>query len=187
MATHTSAATHMTAGANRPTNTPAVSDSPHNPRPPIILNANGSSYPPTPQNLIHNAGTMVVTNSAYGTYAVAPETIATIYGSNLAAGPVQAQVLPLPTMLGGITVNLKDATGATFAVPLIYVSPNQVNCVIPKGVAIGVATLIVSNGNATSTWTAMTGATAPGLDSANQTGQGPRPAQSTHAHTYPHP
>jgi uncharacterized protein (TIGR03437 family) len=122
---------------------------------------------------------MVVTNSAYGTYAVAPETIATIYGSNLAAAPVQAQVLPLPTMLGGITVNLKDATGATFAVPLIYVSPNQVNCVIPKGVAIGVATLVVSNGNATSTGTAKIGATAPGLYSANQTGQGPAAAQIT--------
>jgi uncharacterized protein (TIGR03437 family) len=154
------------------------------PRPPVVLNANGSPYPQTPQNTIHSPGTIVVTNSAYGTYSVAPETIASIYGSNLAAAPQQAQSLPLPTTLGGITVALKDATGATFQVPLIYVSPTQVNCVIPKGVAIGVAMLIVSNGSGTSTGNAMIGVTAPGLYTANQTGQGPAAAQVTGGQTY---
>jgi uncharacterized protein (TIGR03437 family) len=153
------------------------------PRPPVVLSGNGSPYPPVPQNLIHPAGTMVMTNSAYGTYAVAPEAIATIYGSNLAAAPQQAQSQPLPTTLGGVTVTLKDASGATFQAPLIYVSSNQVNCVIPKGVAIGVATLIVS-GNATSTGTAMIGATAPGLYTANLSGQGPVAAQVTDGQTY---
>src|SRR5260370_1084059 len=100
-----------------------------------IPNTIGRPYPTTPQKRRHPAGTMVVTNSAYGTYAIAPEAIATIYGSNLASGPVQASVLPLPTMLGGITVNLKDATGATCSLPLIYVSPNQVNGLIPKPVS----------------------------------------------------
>jgi uncharacterized protein (TIGR03437 family) len=153
------------------------------PRPPVILSGSGSPYPPAPQNQIHPAGTLVMTNSAYGTYAVAPETIATIYGSNLAAAPMQAQSQPLPTTLGGVTVTLKDASGASFAVPLIYVSPSQVNCVIPKGVAIGVATLIVS-GNATSTGTAVIGGAAPGLYTANLTGQGPAAAQVTDGQTY---
>ena len=57
------------------------------PRPPVLMNAKGSPYPLTLQNLAHLTGTLAATNSAYGTYALAPETIASLYGSNLAAAP----------------------------------------------------------------------------------------------------
>jgi uncharacterized protein (TIGR03437 family) len=128
---------------------------------------------------VHAAGTLVAANSAYGTYALAPETIASLYGSNLAAAPLQAQSLLLPTNLGGVTVTLKDAAGGLFPVPLFYVSPNQVNWLVPRGVATGVATVTVVNANAnagggaTFTGTAMIAPTAPGLYTANLSGQGP--------------
>jgi phospholipase C len=154
------------------------------PRAPVLLNANGSPYPPTPQTLVHPAGTLSATNSAYGTYALAPETIASIYGSGLAAGTQQAQSQPLPTMLGGVTVTLKDANGGVFPAQLFYVSPNQVNWLVPKGAASGVATLTLANGSTMFTGTAAIASTAPGLYTANLTGQGPAAAQMTNGQTY---
>lgn len=154
------------------------------PRAPVPLIAAGSPYPPTPQTLVHPAGTLVSTNSAYGTYALAPETIASAYGSNLAAAPVQAQSQPLPANLGGVTVTLKDSTGAVFPASLFYVSPSQVNWLVPKGAASGVATVTLTNGSATFTGTATISSTAPGLYTATSTGQGPAAAQVTDGHTY---
>ena len=154
------------------------------PRPPMLMNPLGSPYPPTPQNLVHGTGTLVATNSAYGTYALAPETIASLYGSNLAAAPQSAQSQPLPTTLGGVTVTLQDANGGLFPAPLFYVSPNQVNWLVPKGAATGVATVTLADGSATFTGTALISPTAPGLFTANLTGQGPAAAQVTNGQNY---
>jgi phospholipase C len=82
------------------------------PRPPVLLDAAGTPYPPTPQTLTHPHNTLIATNSAYGTYALAPETIAALYGANLATSVQQAQSQPLPVNLGGVTVTLKDVAVA---------------------------------------------------------------------------
>jgi phospholipase C len=119
------------------------------PRTPVAMNPNGSPYPPTPQSPAHPTGTLAAINSAGGTYALAPETVASMYGSNLAAAAQQAPSQPLPTILGGVTVTLKDANGGVFPAPLFYVSPTQVNWLVPKGVASGVATVTLTNGSAT--------------------------------------
>jgi phospholipase C len=154
------------------------------PRSPVPMDPNGSPYPPTPQTLAHAAGTLAATNSAYGTYALAPETIASLYGSNLAAAaqPAPSQT-PVPT-LGGVTVTLKDANGGAYTAPLFFVSPGQVNWLVPKGVASGVAAVTLSNGTATFTGTATIASTAPGLYTANGSGQGPAAAQATDGQTY---
>ncbi len=154
------------------------------PRPPVVLNGSGSPYPPSPQQLLHGAGTLVATNSAYGTYALAPETIASSYGSNLAAAPQQAPSQVLPTTLGGVTVTLKDASGNVFPAPIFFVSPNQVNWLVPKGTSAGVATVTVANGSVSSTGTALISSTAPGLYTANMSGQGPAAAQVTNGQNY---
>ena len=160
------------------------------PRPPVLMIANGSPYPPAAQALVHPGGTVVAVHSAYGTYALAPETIASIYGSNLAAAPLQAGSVPLPTTLGGVTVTLKDAAGFAFPAQLFYVSQNQVNWLVPSGVASGVATITLSNASAysnliaTFTGTAMIAPTAPGLYTANLSGQGPAAAQVTNGQVY---
>jgi uncharacterized protein (TIGR03437 family) len=71
-----------------------------------------------------------------------------------------------------------------YPAPLFYVSPSQVNWLIPKGPASGVATIALANGNATFTGTATITSTAPGLYTANMTGQGPAAAQVTNGQTY---
>ena len=147
------------------------------PRAPVLLNPGGSPWPAPPQTVFRPAGTLAITNSAYGTYAVAPETVAAIYGSNLAAVAQQAQGQPLPTSLGGVNATLTDSAGITFPLPLFYVSPTQVNCLIPKGVASGVAAVTLANGTTSFTGTALVSATAPGLFTATGSGQGPAAAQ----------
>jgi len=173
----------MTARDNTANDMADAFDFTQQPRPPVLLNLNGSPYPPTPQNLLHPAGTLVATNSAYGTYALAPEAIASIYGSNLAAASQQAPSQP-PTTLGGVTITLKDANGGVFSAPLFYVSPNQVNWLVPGGATSGVATITLANGSSTFTGTAVIAATAPGLYTATSTGQGPAAAQVTDGLTY---
>lgn len=51
------------------------------PRAPIILNPSGSPYPPQLQQIQTNPGTLAVVNAAYGTYSIAPNTLASAYVS----------------------------------------------------------------------------------------------------------
>lgn len=154
------------------------------PRSGVLMGTTGSPYPPTPQSLTHTAGSVVATNTTYGTYALAPETIASIYGSNLATLTQLAPSLPLPTNLAGVTITLTDASGAALPAQLFYVSPTQVNWLVPKGAVSGVATVKLTSGSTVFTATTVITPTAPGLYTATQTGQGPAAAQVTAGQTY---
>jgi uncharacterized protein (TIGR03437 family) len=68
-----------------------------------------------------------ITNGAsFESKPVAPGALSTLFGSNLAATPASAGTLPLPTVLGGVTVWLNGV-----AVPLTFVSPLQINFQVP--------------------------------------------------------
>ncbi len=84
-----------------------------------------------------------------------------------------AASLPLPTELAGATVTIRDSQGATIKAPLFFVSPNQINYLMPAGLANGMATITVTNGNgvAGESLTEIS-AVAPGLFSANASGAG---------------
>ena len=78
--------------------------------------------------------------------SVATNSIVSAFGAHIAATTVANSMVPIPTTLGGISINVKDALGATRAAPLFYVSPNQINYAIPDGTATGTATVsIVGN------------------------------------------
>ena len=53
--------------------------------------------------------------------------IASIFGTNLAASTKAAQTVPLPRQLGGTAVSVDG-----IAAPLFYVSPTQINFQIPS-------------------------------------------------------
>jgi uncharacterized protein (TIGR03437 family) len=113
-----------------------------------------------------------VESSAAPSVAVSPSSLATLYGSNLAAGITQAGALPLPTTLGGLTLSVTDATGAQLPATLSFVSPNQVNFVLPGGAALGDATFTASNGSTPQTATTVIQNVAPTLFTMNSTGTG---------------
>jgi len=114
-----------------------------------------------------------VSAASYQVQSLAAESIVSAFGAELATGIVIADTLPLPTMLAGTTVRVKDSLGVERLAPLFFVSPNQINYEIPAGTAIGVATVTIVSGNgAVSIGTIQIVTVAPGLFSANASGQG---------------
>jgi len=90
-----------------------------------------------------------VVNSAnpLGGSVLVPGSIGTIFGTNLAPQTESAGAGPLPYTLGGIKVELSGR----FPVPLLFVSPNQINFQVPWSTnGFANATLTVSNGGLTS-------------------------------------
>lgn len=92
---------------------------------------------------------ITVTSAADASAGLAAGSLATIMGSNLSSQLAQAQSVPWPTSLGGVTVQVQDSGSVTRPAGLLFVSPGQVNFQIPPGTALGMATVILQSGAAT--------------------------------------
>jgi len=104
---------------------------------------------------------------------LAGEMIAAAFGSNLAASTQIAASTPLPTSLGGARLLVRDAAGVERAAPLFFVSPTQINFQMPPGTANGAATLsVIRDDGKFATGIAVISTVAPGLFTADATGQG---------------
>jgi uncharacterized protein (TIGR03437 family) len=68
---------------------------------------------------------------------------AAAYGTNLAATTATAADASFPTTLGSVAVAITDSAGVTRAAPIQYVSPGQVNYLVPAGSAPGIATVTI--------------------------------------------
>jgi uncharacterized protein (TIGR03437 family) len=87
-------------------------------------------------------------SAANGTRLVAPGSIAAIYGTNLAPGAAAAGSLAnLPVRLGGISLHVRDSLGADRLAQLFFVSPTQVNFLVPEATAEGLAALNIDDGH----------------------------------------
>lgn len=105
--------------------------------------------------------------------AIAPDSIASAFGEGLATGTAAASAVPLPTTLADTTATITDSQGVMHILPLFYVSPVQVNFLVPSAVAPGDATVILSRADAISFHGPIRIATvAPGLFAANANGRG---------------
>ena len=128
-------------------------------------------------------GKLTSVSSANGALTLAPEAIGEAFGTNLATGLLQATTLPLPTILGGTTVMVTDASGIARQAELFFVSPTQVNYQMPPGVAAGTATVQVSlNGVPGSSGTVPVAAVSPGLYTATADGKGVASAIAVNVH-----
>ena len=112
----------------------------------------------------------VVQSAAAASSAVAPDSLASLYGSNVAPETAQAASLPLPTELGGVSLTITDASGRSLAAPLGYVSPGQINFSVPSGLAPGQATFTLSNGGVPSAAAGVVWPVVPRLFTANGSG-----------------
>jgi len=77
--------------------------------------------------------------------SLAPESLASLFGSRLAVSTESADPLSPPTSLGGTSLRLRDSSGAAVLAPLLYVSPSQINFEVPAGIAPGNISLEVVN------------------------------------------
>ncbi|MGD0298804.1 MAG: hypothetical protein ABSE86_16995 [Bryobacteraceae bacterium] len=101
---------------------------------------------------------------------VAPSMIVSIFGDALAQSTIEAGSVPLPTMLSDAQVMLNGS-----ALELFYVSPKQINAVLPS-TAAGFMTLTVQNSSGASTVNIVVEAAHPAVFTQNSTGSGPAAA-----------
>jgi uncharacterized protein (TIGR03437 family) len=113
-----------------------------------------------------------VSGASYRRVGLAAEAIVSAFGSNLAL-TTEAATLPLPTVLAGTRVKVIDSTGIERFAPLYYVSPKQVNYLLPLGTEPGPASVVITNANGlTVTEHTQVLHIAPGLFTATADGKG---------------
>jgi len=122
---------------------------------------------------------------------LAPNLIATGFGTGLSIDTGAASTSPPPTKLAGTSVMVAGGSSPSpqavagraataVAAPLLYVSPNQINYVIPSGTPTGTATVTVVNDTlgTVANGTLQIAAVAPGLFSIDGSGPGVAAAQA---------
>jgi uncharacterized protein (TIGR03437 family) len=88
-------------------------------------------------------GAASVSAASFSGPTFAPEAIVAAFGNGLATATASATTLPLPTTLATTTVKIKDSAGIEGAAPLFFVSPSQVNYLIPAETALGIASVSI--------------------------------------------
>lgn len=92
----------------------------------------------------------VVNAASFRAGPLAPGSLFTILGTNLAAATMQASATPLPSNLGGSSVTINGVPA-----PLLYVSPTQINAQVPFEIPPGSFDVIVNAGGMQSAPVAM--------------------------------
>ena len=104
---------------------------------------------------------------------VAPASFASVFGSALSVDTAASASPMLAPELAGTRVSITDANGGTLQAQLSYVSPGQVNLLIPSGIPVGTARMTVTRSDTvSSTGTFQVTDVAPALFSASATGRG---------------
>jgi len=119
-------------------------------------------------------GAVVTRASSFVAGSVAPDSIATVFGSSLAPATEAATSLPLPTTLAGVSVKIRDSGGVERATQLFFVSGSQINFLVPSGISMGNATVTVTGegGRTIIDGTLIIDDITPGLFAANSSGSG---------------
>jgi uncharacterized protein (TIGR03437 family) len=104
-----------------------------------------------------------VNGASFQTGSLAPDSFATAIGAGLAT-TTQVGTAPFPSNLGGTTVSITDSSGTKRDAAVAYVSPTQVNYIVPKDAALGSATVTITAGdNAIARGSVNIAAVGPGL------------------------
>lgn len=130
-----------------------------------------SAFAQTPQ-------AVTVTNAAdFSELKLTTNSIATAFGTftTVDGQGYSATSLPLPKTLGGVRATVNGV-----AVDLLYVGPTQINFIIPGGIQLGEATIIVTSSDGTmKSGKFPVVAAEPGIFSSNFTGMGAAAAETT--------
>ncbi len=105
--------------------------------------------------------------------ALAAESIASLFGAALSDTMQVATTTPLPTSLAGTSVKVKDSLGSERLASLFFVSPTQINFLIPANASSGQSLITVVKSDATApSGKTLISPVAPSLFAANSNGQG---------------
>ncbi|MGH9769875.1 MAG: hypothetical protein ACREAB_20825 [Blastocatellia bacterium] len=121
------------------------------------------------------AGRLAAVSAASYISSLAPEAITAAFGANFATGLAVATSLPLPTTLNGTSVRVNGALA-----PLFFVSPQQVNFLVPAATMTGNVVIEITSGDgALARSSSPITSIAPGLFTANASGAGAPAAIAT--------
>jgi len=115
------------------------------------------------------SNSVALVNAASYDATVAPGSIAALFGTGMSTQIAITSTLPLPKMLGGVTVKINGLDA-----PLFFVSANQINLQVPSGVTAGTANIQVFNNGiaaAVASGTAAVADAAPGIFTIDQSGK----------------
>jgi uncharacterized protein (TIGR03437 family) len=121
---------------------------------------------PLPAPAVNAGG--VVDGAAYRAL-VAPGGIVSVFGSNFSGGTAGASAIPLPTLLGGLSLTMGGKM-----MPLFYVSSSQLNSQVPWELSGQTSASIVATTSegVSGGQTVTLGVAAPGIFTVNSTGSG---------------
>jgi uncharacterized protein (TIGR03437 family) len=123
--------------------------------------------------------------ASYSTAPLAPDAIATIFGtsyvSQAAGSDSGSDSTASEATLAQPTVRIVDSAGAEFSAVVFFASPNQINFLVPPAIAMGPALVTVTDTTGIVSLGSFTVArVAPGIFSANSTGEGAGSAWMIH-------
>lgn len=113
---------------------------------------------------------LTVVSAANYQSSLSPGSLASVFGTSLSSVTQSAQLDgsgQLPTQIGGASVTFNGQAAA-----LVYVSPGQINLIVPEGAQPGTATVLAVSAVATTHGTAEIRKVAPSLFSSNGAGIG---------------
>jgi trimeric autotransporter adhesin len=118
-----------------------------------VTQSGGAVAPPSSTPVISAGGVVNTASYAPGgppSGGLAQGSFFTIYGSNLGPdAPMKATGYPLPSILGGVGVQVTQGSNK-YNAPLVFVSKNQINAILPSNVPTGRAQVIVNYNTLTS-------------------------------------
>ncbi len=105
----------------------------------------------TDGNLIDTstAAAQVFSGASASDEAIAPNSWAIVRGTNLASKTDIAATDPLPAVFDDASVIITDSAGAYHMAPILFVSPQQINFLVPPDCPIGAAVVTVTAKGAT--------------------------------------
>jgi uncharacterized protein (TIGR03437 family) len=89
----------------------------------------------------------ILNAASYATIPVTADGYTVAFGSNFSATTAETPSVMLPSILAGATVTITDSNKLTLPATLYYVSPAQINFLVPEGLALGKATVTVTSSN----------------------------------------
>jgi len=97
---------------------------------------------------ISGRATAHVSAASYLGASAARDSIVSAFGTDLAPTTYAATTMPLPETLGGMRVTIQDSAGHQKAAPLFFVSPGQINYLVPDGLSDGLAIITITHADA---------------------------------------
>ena len=93
-------------------------------------------------------GRLATVNAASYQPQLAPGGIAAAFGTRLTDQTARAERQPLPLEINQLGIRLLDSQQQPFTAPLFFVSPNQINFLVPDQIATGRAQVFLTDGKA---------------------------------------